>query len=62
MMLRGAFESQVSSGNQFWRSGLYATPNPPAMMPAAVLMNPPMSACPKLMSPKPATDAIKAMM
>ena len=39
------------------RTGLYATPNPAAMMPAAVLMKPPMSCEPKLMNPSPMTEA-----
>lgn len=39
------------------RTGLYATPNPAAMMPAAVLMKPPISGEPKLMNPSPMTEA-----
>lgn len=39
------------------RTGLYATPNPAAMMPAAVLMKPPIPGEPKLMNPSPMTEA-----
>ena len=39
------------------RTGLYATPNPAAMMPAAEAMKPPISGEPKLMNPSPMTEA-----